>query len=155
KLSALAARDPADQKLIREMHDRTGLDPLHDIASLLLAFPDDARRSGQFGMVVTGRSMDERRLITFARDQASLRGRDLSQRLHAGHRLWHDRTGGDLEGFFLNGSNFVLGRGGWAERIATLAPPDPVATPKPGPTSEPSAADNPELANLVARIRQA
>ena len=120
-MSSAGQRNPDDLKILHAVHLRTGFDPLTDIHRLVFAFPDDARTKGEFGLVAYGKNMDERRLVSYARDEASSRGLRISQHEHSGRRLW---AGSDKRtaraGFFLNAETFALGGGGWAEEMVAL-----------------------------------
>src|SRR5262245_6327078 len=59
KLAALARQNPADDQLIGELTRRTGLDPFRDVESLVMAFPEEARREGQLGLVLRSDHLDE------------------------------------------------------------------------------------------------
>src|SRR5262249_33080700 len=125
--------------------------------SLVAAFPEDARTQRQFALILSGRAFDERRLVTFARDRASLRGGDLEQRRHVGRRLWVGKGEGAVAGFFLDAGTFALGGGGWTERLAEWSAAKAQVESNGGNVDpslprRPSAAANPELANLVSRI---
>jgi hypothetical protein len=144
RLSALAAEDPGDKKLIEEFTTRTGLDPFRQLHRLVAAFPEEARGSGAFGIVIEGEDLDEKRLLTYARDQAKLRGAELQPKQHAGYTLWHTGAPDGTAGFFLDRRRFVLGGGGWAEKMADLA--------RAGGSSSGSAQSNPTLLRLVDRL---
>ena len=112
---------------------------------MIAAFPDDARQAGAFAVLFEGEALDEKRLLTYARDQARLRGGSIEQRPHGKRTLWTgQRAAGqpELSGFFLDRRRFVLGGGGWAEKVADLA--DGV--------SQASAAGNPTLVRLAERV---
>jgi hypothetical protein len=141
RLSALAAEDPADRKLIAEFTARTGLDPFRQLQTMVAAFPEEARDSRAFAIVIEGDGLDEKRLVTYARDQAKLRGAELQPRQHAGRTLWHTGSADRTAGFFLDRRHLVLAGGGWAEKMAELAG---------GPGS--SAQDNAMLLRLVERL---
>jgi hypothetical protein len=134
RVSALAEESPEDRKSLQRLSERTGLDPLRQIHRIVAAFPDDARQSGQFALLIDGEGFDERRLVAYAREQGS----KIEVRSRKGRTLYGS---GNTAGFFLGRSRFVLGGGGWAEALADLA--DGV----PG-----SAADNGELVHLVERV---
>jgi hypothetical protein len=144
RLSTLAGEDPADRKLIDEFRTRTGLDPFRQIHRLVAAFPEEARKSQAFGLVIEGEGFDEKRLLTYARDQARLRGSELQPRSHGSYTLWQTRAPGGVAGFFSGRGRFVLAGGGWAEQMATLA-----GGPAPSGTT---AQKNPMLLRLVERL---
>src|SRR5262245_25030170 len=132
KLAALAQRSQADEREIQALTRRTGLDPLADIDSLALAFPQEARREGQLGLVLRGNHLDETRLVAYARDQLQKRGDDLVSTTRGRRRLWSARSDPGTVGFFADARTFVLGAGGWGNRMADLAdtarPSDSAAT---------------------------
>jgi len=121
KLAALAERSQTDEHEIETFARRTGLDPLRDIDSLVVAFPDDARRAGALGLVLRGNHLDETRLVAYVRDQLKNSGDDLVGTQRGRRTLWSARRDPDIAGFFLDGHTFVLGAGGWAPRMADLA----------------------------------
>jgi hypothetical protein len=144
RLSALAAEDPGDRKLIQEFTSRTGLDPFRQLHRVVGAFPEEARQSGAFGIIIEGEGLDEKRLLTYARDQAKLRGAELQPREHAGYTLWHTGSPDKTAGFFLDRRRFVLAGGGWAEKMADLA--------RAGGGQTASAESNLMLLRLVERL---
>jgi hypothetical protein len=145
RLSALAADDPEDQRIIHGFTARTGLDPFKHIDRLVAAFPEEARRDGAFGLLFEGDHFDQQRLLDYARDEARQRGRSLGSRARGKLTLWSSGADpGDVAGFFLDRRRFVLGGGGWGERMADLA----------GGTATPgtSAAANQALVALAERV---
>lgn len=114
-------RSSDDLKILQNVKARTGFDPLVDVHRIVFAFPEDARANGEFALLAFGDHFDERRLVSYARDEAQSRGFDIRQQEHAGQRLW---VGSDAQtkraGFFLGEHTFVLGGGGWAQQMAAL-----------------------------------
>jgi hypothetical protein len=143
RLSTLAAEDPGDRRIIQEFTARTGLDPFKQIHRLVAAFPEEARASRAFGLVLEGDGFDEKRLLTYARDQAKLRGTELRPRTHGKFTLWHSGSADGTAGFFFDRRHFVLASGGWAEKMADLAS---------GVATAGSAQENPMLLRLVERL---
>lgn len=141
-VAAAGQRSSDDLKILQTVKQRTGFDPLVDVHRLVFAFPEDARINGEFALVAFGDHFDERRLVSYARDEAKVRGFDIRQEEHAGQRLW---LGSDTRtkraGFFLNEHTFILGGGGWAQQMATL-----VGQPAPALPS------HAELSHLSARV---
>jgi len=144
QLGSLATTDPGDRQKIDELASRTGFDPLKQVDELIVAFPEEARAQGGMGMLMRGRGLDENRLIAYVRDQVAKQGDDLFSFRHAGRTLWATRREPTTAGFFIDQSTFVLGTGGWAERMAELS-----ASP-PGPSSA-NATGNEPLVHLVDR----
>jgi hypothetical protein len=142
KLSALATQSPEDKKLLDEFTARTGLDPMRQIGSLTLAFPEEARAHGELGLLLRADHLDEARLIAYVRDQLQKSGDDLVATPHGRYVLWSTKRDPDVAGFFVDEQTFALGAGGWAPRIADLA-----ETARPGD----SAATNVDLTRLVER----
>jgi len=142
KLSALATQSEADRKDIDELIHRTGFDPLRQIQSLTLAFPEEARARGELGLILRADHLDETRLVAYVRDSLQKTGDDLVAAPHGRFTLWSTKKDPGLAGFFIDTHTFALGGGGWATRIADLA-----ENPRPGD----SAATNLELASLVER----
>jgi hypothetical protein len=134
RISAQAEESPEDKKSLQKLTERTGLDPLRQIHRIVAAFPDNARSSGQFALVIDGEGFDEQRLVAYAREQ----GAKLEARPRGRRTLW---VSGNTAGFFLGPTRFVLGASGWAEAMADLAD-----------GGRGSAEDNAELARLVERV---
>jgi hypothetical protein len=134
RIAALATSNPDDQAQIEEVVRRTGFDPLRQIDSLVVAFPEEARNGGAMGLVVRGHGFEEARLVAYARDQVAKQGDDLFSFRRAGQTLWATRKQPTVAGFFADDRTFVLGAGGWAEKMAELvhaAPPSGAETNSP------------------------
>jgi hypothetical protein len=144
KLAALAQQSQADQNEIEAFARRTGLDPLRDVDSLLVAFPEEARKTGAIGLVMRARHLDQARLVSYVRDQLQKSGDDLQATTRGRRTLWAARRDPDVAGFFLDNRTFVMGAGGWAVRMADLAD---AATARPAD----SAATNLDLVRLAER----
>jgi hypothetical protein len=142
KLAALAKEDAAGDREIEDFKRRTGLDPLTQIDSVLLGFPDNAREGGQMALVLRAQHLDQARLVAYVRDQLQKKGDDLVSTPHRRLTLWSARAKPDVAGFFVDERTFVLGAGGWATRLADLA-----ETAHPGD----SAATNIDLTRLTER----
>ena len=142
QLGSLATADPSDRRKIEELARRTGFDPLSQVDSLVVAFPEEARVQGGMGLVLRGRGLDENRLIGYVRDEVAKQGDDVFSFRHAGRTLWATRKEPTTAGFFVDASTFVLGTGGWAERMAELSTPSP---------SNKDATSNVPLVHLVER----
>jgi hypothetical protein len=142
KLAEKAQQDEADQHQIEEFARRTGFDPLRQLTSVTVAFPEEARAHGEFGMVLRAEKLDETKLVAYARDQLQKSGDDLVATPHGRFTLWSSKRDPDVVGFFIDGQTFALGAGGWGPKMADLAesarPVD-------------SAATDVDLVNLVER----
>ncbi|HVR61252.1 MAG TPA: hypothetical protein VMU50_05100 [Polyangia bacterium] len=142
-LAQLGTDSQADKETIAAFTRRTGFDPWRDTDSLVVAFPEDARTGGQFGLVLRARNLDQKRLVAYAREQAAQQGGDLLA-IPRGHRtLWSRKGEPDLAGFFIDDRTFAIGAGGWAERMADLSQ---------GGAPSGSAATNLDLARLCDRV---
>jgi hypothetical protein len=132
KLAALAGRSQVDEREIQELTRRTGLDPFKDVESIVMAFPEEARRGGELGMVLRADHLDEARLVAYVRDGLQKRGDDLVSTVRGRRTLWSARSDPSVVGFFADARTFVLGAGGWGPRMAELAdtarPSDSAAT---------------------------
>ena len=127
RLAPLVTSNPEDQAQIAELVRRTGFDPLKQIDSLVVAFPEEARNGGAMGLVLRGRGFEEARLVAYVRDQVSKQGDDLFSFRRAGRTLWATRKEPTVAGFFADDRTFVFGAGGWAEKMAELGrAPGPV-----------------------------
>jgi hypothetical protein len=144
RLSALAAQGPEDRKLIDDFVARTGLDPFRQIQRAVAAFPEEARATGEFGVLIEGEGFDEKRLLTYARDQAKVKGTELRQVPQGRITLWTSPKPGAPAGFFLDTRRLVLAGGSWAARMASIA--------QGGPGAPPSAGTGGELDHLVERL---
>jgi hypothetical protein len=121
RLAPLATSNADDKAQIDEMARRTGFDPMRQIDSLVVAFPEEARNGGAMGLVLRGRGFEEARLVAYARDQVAKQGDDLFSFRRAGRTMWATRKMPTVAGFFLDDRTFVLGAGGWAEKMAELS----------------------------------
>jgi hypothetical protein len=142
QLGALSKQSPEDAQKLEDFTRRTGFDPLAQLDSVLVGFPEDARQRGELALVVRAQRFDGPRLIAYARDQLHKKGDDLVATTHGRFTLWAAGGKPDVAGFFVDERTFVLGAGGWAPRLADLA-----QNARPGD----SAATNIDLARLVAR----
>lgn len=142
-LAQLATDASADQAEVDAFSKRTGFDPFRDIQSLVVAFPEEARRGGQFGLLLRADGLDQKRLIAYARDQAQKQGADLQSTARAHRLLWSRKGEEDLAGFFIDDRTFVLGAGGWAEKMADLSD---------GAAASGSAGTNIDLTHLCERV---
>ncbi|MEO7669028.1 MAG: hypothetical protein ABIW57_06795 [Polyangia bacterium] len=142
QLAALAQADPQDQALIAEIARRTGFDPLRQIDSIIVAFPEEARNGGAMGVVLHGQGLEQTRLVAYARDQVAKQGDDLFSFRRDGRTLWATRKQPTVAGFFADDRTFVFGAGGWAEKMAAL-----------GGSALSGAEQNPQLVHLVERAR--
>jgi hypothetical protein len=142
KLSGLATQTDADKKDLDELTRRTGFDPVKQITSLTVAFPEEARANGELGLLLRADELDETRLVAYVRDQLQKTGDDLVPVSRGRFTLWSTKKDPGLAGFFIDAHTFALGGGGWAARMADLA-----ENPRPGD----SAATNVELVHLVER----
>ena len=121
KLSTLAASNPDDEKRLAAFRERTGLDPVRQVDSIVVGFPEEARLHGELGVVVRAERFDESRLVAYVRDTLQKNGDDLVAKPHGRRTLWTTRKDPSLAGFFLDGRTLVIGGGGWAVRMADLA----------------------------------
>ncbi len=142
KLVAEAQQSPADLHEIEEFARRTGFDPLRQLVSVTVAFPEEARAHGEFGLILRAEALDETRLVAYVRDQLQKTGDDLVATPHGRFTLWSARHDPEVVGFFIDAHSFALGAGGWGPRMADLA-----ETARPGD----SAATNIDLVRLVER----
>jgi hypothetical protein len=143
QLAALTKQSQQEAQKLEDFTRRTGLDPLTQIDSVLVGFPEDARERGELALVVRAQRLDETRLVAYARDQLQKKGDDLVATSHGRFKLWAARGKPDVAGFFMDAHTFVLGAGGWAPRLADLA-----ESARPGD----SAATNIDVARLVSRV---
>jgi hypothetical protein len=142
KLSSLATESSEDKKTIEEFAQRTGFNPLTQLSSVTVAFPDEARKHGELGLVLRADRLDEARLVAYVRDQLQKSGDDLVSTTHGRFTLWSTKKDPDVAGFFIDPQTFALGGGGWAAKMADLA-----EAARPGD----SAATNVQLTRLVER----
>jgi len=120
RLGSLVTSNAQDKAQIDELARRTGFDPMAQIDSLTVAFPEEARVQGAMGLVMRARGLEEARLVAYVRDQVAKQGDDLFAFHRAGRTLWATRKEATTAGFFADDRTFVLGGGGWAEKMAEL-----------------------------------
>jgi hypothetical protein len=123
RLAALAVASPGDEKSLQVFHQRTGLDPVRDIDSVTVAFPEEARARGELGVILRASRFDQSRLVAYVRDALQKDGDDLVPTTHGRRLLWAGRKDPTLGGFFLDDQTLVIGGGGWAARMIDLADP--------------------------------
>jgi hypothetical protein len=121
RLSALAVASPGDEKSLQVFHQRTGLDPVRDIDSVTVAFPEEARARGELGVILRASRFDQSRLVAYVRDALQKDGDDLVPTPHGRRLLWAGGKDPTLGGFFLDDQTLVIGGGGWATRMVDLA----------------------------------
>jgi hypothetical protein len=137
QLSQMAADDPGDRKIIQELTARTGLDPFRHIHRVIAVFPDDARQAGAFAVLFEGEALDQKRLVTYARDQPACVGPTSSSGRTASARCGPPGAppaSPNCPGSSWNRNRFVLGGGGWAEKVPTW----PTAPARPAPPGTPT-----------------
>ncbi|HEY0714746.1 MAG TPA: hypothetical protein VGF45_18840, partial [Polyangia bacterium] len=92
QLQTFAGADPADRQLIERLKTEAGIDPFRQIHRVVAAFPEEARASRAFGIVIEGEKIDRERLFGYLRGEAQRRGTDLVKRPHGAHVLWAGAT---------------------------------------------------------------
>ena len=142
KIQALAVDSQADEQTLAEFQRRTGFDPMKQLVGLTAAFPDDARRNGDFGLLLRADHFDETRLVAYVRDELQKTGDDLVANKRGRFTVWSSKRDPALGGFFVDERTFALGAGSWGARMAELADKS-----NPGD----SAATNLQLVRLVER----
>jgi len=136
KLSALAVGSRADEQRLETFRQRTGLDPIHDIDSVTVAFPSEARARGELGVILRASHFDQARLVSYVRDALQKDGDDLVPTTRGRRLLWAARKDPTLGGFFVDDRTLVIGGGGWAARMADLADRAPGAAVPVGPLAD-------------------
>jgi hypothetical protein len=148
RLAALAISSPADDQRLDTFRQRTGLDPLRQIDSVTVAFPEEARARGELGIILRASHFDQTRLIAYVRDALQKDGDDLVPAPRGPNLLWAARKDPTLAGFFLDEGTLLIGGGGWAEKMADLATARASAR---GTTTPASAESDKELLELCQR----
>jgi hypothetical protein len=116
-----------EARLLATLREETGFDPMRDVRRLVLAFPEEARMSRAFAVIIEGEHLDGERLLRWARSRAGARGATIEPETIGSRTIWRARGGGVPEiGAFLDGrSRLVLAAGAW---IGRMAGPDAVRT---------------------------
>ena len=140
KLDALRVVFEPLVKQIAALTARTGVDPWAQLDSVAVG---GVSLQTELTVVFRGRSIDEARLIAYAREQLAADGDELIARKHGKRTIWSARKRPDIAGVFLDGGTLVLATPGWAERIVDLAG---------GGSGARSAASNPELVAACAQV---
>jgi hypothetical protein len=131
QLAAEVGEDAEDNKLVAELTRATGIDPWTQIHRVLAAFPEEARRTRAFAVIIEGDRIDRQRLLTYLENEAKAGGgAPLTKRTHGRFEIWGSPAVDEPSGFFLDDTHFVLGGGGWTEKIAERAA-QPSGTPTP------------------------
>jgi hypothetical protein len=118
----------------------TGFHPLLDVDSVVVAIAPADQKGG--GVVVRGRHLDEKRLLSHLRATKG-KDADLVATRRGTRTLWSTRKVPEAGAIFLDDRTLLIGHGGWVERMADLA--DGVASARP-------AASNGELVRALAGI---
>lgn len=149
QLAALAVASPADDQRLETFRQRSGLDPVHQIDSITVAFPEEARARGELGIILRASHFDQPRLIGYVRDVLQKDGDDLVPTPRGPNLVWAGRKDPTLAGFFLDEGTLVIGGGGWADKMADLAAGSP---PRAGGQSAATSAETDlELLELCQR----
>jgi hypothetical protein len=121
ELAALSRQDSNDKRMIEGLTAATGFDPFTQVHRLVAAFPEEARKSRAFALVIEGDPVDRGRLFQYLKAEAQRTGGDLVEIKRGARPFWTSGKAEGASGFFLDDRHFVLGGGGWAERMADLA----------------------------------
>ncbi len=141
----LRDQDATTKKNYDEFVQKCQLDPLTQIDSVFLAFPQTATGdSKEFAAILRG-TFNEEKLVSCAREQAKKDGRDIATSEYEGKKLYTDTQTGQAYATFLDGKTVAMGGKEWIKKVIDLAAGKKDAGP--------SAKDNAELVSLTKRAK--
>jgi hypothetical protein len=144
KLLDLRDSDPKSKADYDEFVQKCGLDPLKQIDSVFLAFPQGAGDAKEFAAILRG-PFDENKLTQCAREQAKKDGADLAISEYGGKKIYTDTKQGQAFAVFLDGKTAAIGGKEWIKKVIDLAAGKKEAGE--------SAKDNAELMALMKRAK--
>ena len=121
---------------------RCQLDPMKDIDSVFLAFPQSGGAK-EFAALLRGK-FDETKLVACAKEQAKKDGAEVQTSDYNGKKLYTDGKKQEAWATFLDKSTIVIGSQGWVKKTIDLAA---------GKAGQRSAKDNEALMTLVKRAK--
>ena len=144
KVLDLRDSEPQTKKDYDDFVQKCGLDPLKQIDSVFLAFPQGAGDAREFAAILRG-TFDENKLVTCAKDQAKKDGADLAISEYNGKKIYTDTKQGQAFATFLDSKTVAMGGKEWIKKVIDLAAGKKEAGE--------SAKENPELMALVKRAK--
>jgi hypothetical protein len=143
KMLDLRDSDPQSKATYDEFVQKCGLDPLKQVDSVFLAFPQGASDAKEFAAIVRGNGFDENKLAACGKEQAKKDGSDVATSEYNGKKLYTDTKQGQAYAVFLDGKTLAFGGKEWIKRVIDLAAGKKEAGE--------SAKENPELMALMGR----
>ncbi|HZS37510.1 MAG TPA: hypothetical protein VFF06_11825 [Polyangia bacterium] len=144
KMLDLRDSDPKSKADYDEFVQKCSLDPLKQIDSVFLAFPQGAGDAKEFAAILRG-TFDEAKLVQCARDQAKKDGADVATSEYGGKKIYTDTKQGQAFAAFLDGKTVAIGGKEWIKKVIDLAAGKKEAGE--------SAKDNAELMALMKRAK--
>ena len=144
KLLDFRDSDAKSKKDYDDFVTKCGLDPLKQIDSVFLAFPQTVNDTKEFAAILRG-TFDQTKLLACAKDQAKKDNQVLSESDYNGHKIYSSNpTGKEGQAYatFLDNKTVVLAGKDWIKKVIDLAG---------GKTKLPSAKDHAELVALMKR----
>jgi hypothetical protein len=134
--------DANSKKQYDDFVKRCELDPMKDVDSVFLAFPQQGGTSKDFAVVLRGK-LDETKLVACAKEQAKKDGSDLTTSDYNGKKLYSDSKKQEAWATFLDKSTAVLGSQEWVKKVVDIS----------SGKAQGSAKDNENLMSLVKRAK--
>jgi hypothetical protein len=135
---------PSVKKEYDEFVKTCALDPLKQIDSVFVAFPESVSQSKEFAAILRG-TFNEAKLVECAKEQAKKDNQELAISEYEGHKLYTSTKQGQAFAAFLDAKTVVLGGKEWIKKTIDLAAGKKEAGP--------SAKDNEALMALVKRSK--
>jgi hypothetical protein len=141
RLQDLRDSDANNKKEYDDFVKRCQLDPMKDIDSVFLAFPQTGGQK-DFAAVMRGK-FDEDKLVACAKEQAKKDGSDVQTSDYNGKKLYTDGKKQEAWATFLDKSTVAVGSQTWVKKVIDQA----------GGKGQGSAKDNEALMSLVKRAK--
>ena len=135
---------PSVKKDYDEFVTKCALDPLKQIDSVFLAFPESVGQSKEFAAILRG-TFNEAKLVECATEQAKKDNQELAVSEYGGHKLYTSTKQGQAFASFLDAKTVVLGGKEWIKKTIDLAAGKKEAGP--------SAKENETLMALIKRAK--
>jgi hypothetical protein len=142
KLLDLRDSDASTKKDYEDFAQKCQLDPLKQIDSVFLAFPQSMSESKEFAAILRG-TFNEQKLVACATEQAKKDGQELSTSEYNGKKLYSSTKQGQAFAVFLDDKTVVLAGKEWVKKVVDQA----------AGKGNGSAKDNAALEALIKRVK--
>jgi hypothetical protein len=120
KMLDMRDSDAQTKKDFDEFVKKCGLDPLQQIDSVFIAFPQAVGDSKEFAAILRG-TFNEQKLVECAKDQAKKDAQELATSEYNGKKLYTSTKQGQAFATFLDAKTVALGGKEWIKKVIDLA----------------------------------